>query len=95
MPRGWGGKKNVNSGYVWRWDNGQTVPLLCFSVFLKSSTVNIFYFKSTVATTFLWNLILPAIDENSPPAVSQLHSEALSRGAAGLPGQAGASWKSD
>ena len=63
--------------------------------FLKSSTVNIFYFKSTVATTFLWNLILPAIDENSPPAVSQLHSEALSRGAAGLPGQAGASWKSD
>lgn len=39
--------------------------------------------------------MLPATDENSPPAVPQLHSEALSRGAAGLPGRAGAPWKSD
>ena len=71
------------------------IPLLCFSGFSKSSTVDIFYFKQMAATTFLWNLILPATDENSPPAVSQLHSGALSRGAAGLPGWAGASWKSD
>lgn len=39
-----GSQFNVNSGSVWRGENGQRIHSLYFSVFSKSSTTNLLHF---------------------------------------------------